>query len=253
MGFPFFIEFMTTLLKNIFQLHQENVLIYAQALFLCILLVLGLAAPESIVFGYFFETIIIGLLHAVKLFLVIKHGKEDKKDHNSMQGYGSIVFFLFHYGMFVGIQMIFVFFFFENSIPGLSHGFALFHNFSVLLQMDGMLLIIGSLLVSNLGYFYSNFWQFEKYKEYAPSEIFFSPYLRIFIQQFVVILAGFFMVFLDSGIVAAALLLLFRLGVDLCMVAIRKHNGFAKELSEKIAKPDQNPSEVQQQLERLSE
>ena len=116
-----------------------------------------------------------------------------------------------------------------------------------------MLVIVGSLLLSNLGYFYANFWSPYKYREYAPSDIFFTPYVRIFIQQFVVILAGFFMVVLQAGMAAAILLLVFRLFVDLCMVAIRKDSDFVRQLSEKLAKPGQDSSVIQQQLERLSE
>ncbi len=241
------------LLKQIFQLKQTTILLWAQTAFLLLLLITGFIAPETVVFGYFFETIIIGVIHAVKLFLVIKHGKKDKPDPNSMSGYGMIVFFLFHYGMFVGIQLVFAFFFFQGSIEGISNGFDILHNFGVLLQSEGMIIMLGSLVLTNLGYFYSNFWVPFKYRDYTPNDIFFAPYVRIFIQQFVVILSGFFIVLFHAGFVAAILLLVFRLFIDLVMVNIRKNSGFLDTLAVKLAKDGQDPKEVRAQLEKLSE
>lgn len=241
------------ILKQIFKIRPATMLLWGQAVFLLLLLVVGFITPETVVFGYFFETIIIGLIHAVKLFLVIKHGVPDKPGANSMKGYGMIVFFLFHYGMFVAIQMIFVFSFFEGALAGISSGFDILHNFEVVLQSEGMVIMLGSLLLTNLGYFYSNFWLPFKYKEYAPGDIFFGPYVRIFIQQFVVILSGFFFVFLHAGFVAAILLILFRLFVDLVMVTIRKNSSFLDKLAIKLAKEGQDPQEVKAQLEKFSE
>lgn len=241
------------LLKQLLAFQPATLLIWLQAAFLLLLLVIGFIAPETVVFGYFFETIIIGFIHAVKLFLVIKHGKPDSPDTNSMNGYGMLVFFLFHYGMFIGIQLIFAFSFFEGAMEGIRSGFDILHNFKVLLESEGMLILLGSLLLTNLGYFYSNFWITFKYRDYAPSEIFFSPYVRIFIQQFVVLLSGFFIVFLHAGFVAAVLLLVIRLFIDLVMVAIRKDSGFLNKLVLKLAKDGQDPQEVREQLEKLSE
>ncbi|WP_432411701.1 DUF6498-containing protein [Rasiella sp. SM2506] len=241
------------LLKQLFKFQPATVLLWVQAAFLLVLLAFGFITSETVVFGYFFETIIIGFIHIIKLFLVIKHGKPDKPDANSMSGYGMLVFFLFHYGMFVAIQLIFAFSFFEGVMEGIESGFELLHNFKVLLNSEGMLIMLGSLLLTNLGYFYSNFWITFKYKEYAPSEIFFSPYVRIVIQQLVVILSGFFFVFLQAGFVAAVLLLVLRLFIDLVMVTIRKDSDFLNKLAFMLVKNGQDPQEVREQLEKLSE
>ncbi|QIE59263.1 hypothetical protein G5B37_06710 [Rasiella rasia] len=241
------------LLKQMLRVSSTNYLFWGQAIVLLILLLLGYLSPETVVFGYFFETIIIGSIHALKLFLVIKHGKPDAPGSNSMRGYGMIVFFLFHYGMFVAIQMVFVFTFFDGTIAGIKGGFDILHNIKVLLYSEGMAIMLGSLLLTNLGYFYNNFWTTYKYREYAPGDIFFSPYVRIFIQQFVVIFTGFFFVFFNAGVVAALLLIIIRLGVDLLIVSIKKDSNFLKLLSEKLARPDQSPEEIKRQLEKLSE
>ncbi|MAZ73443.1 MAG: hypothetical protein CMC70_09890 [Flavobacteriaceae bacterium] len=241
------------LLKNLFQIQPAALLLGAQAILFLLLLVFGVVTPEAIVFGYFFETIIIGVIHLVKLFLVLKHGKKDTRNAGAFSGYGMLLFFLFHYGMFVCIQLIFVFSFFTGTIEGIKSGFALLHNFEVLLKSDGMGFMLGSLVLTNLGYFYTNFWVTYKYKDYAPSELFFKPYVRIFIQQFAVILSGFFFVILNAGFAAAVLLLVFRLLVDLGMVAIKKNSNFLNTLALKLAKKGQDPKEVREQLEQLSE
>jgi hypothetical protein len=44
---------------------KDNAILWANALFLFILLVLNMADPLTIVFAYFLETIIIGVIHLV--------------------------------------------------------------------------------------------------------------------------------------------------------------------------------------------
>jgi len=51
-----------------------------------------------------------------------------------------------------------------------------------------------------------------------------KPYLRIFVQQFVVILSGFFLVFLKAGMVAAVILIAFRLVLDLILIGLRENS-----------------------------
>ncbi|MDX1461926.1 MAG: DUF6498-containing protein [Marinirhabdus sp.] len=242
-----------TLIKKIIRIQNENMLIYAQTLFFVLLLVFGYVSPETIVFGYFFETIIIGLFHMVKLYLTIAHGQPDVSKSNSIQGYGMILFFMVHYGMFVAIQMVFVFSFFAESVPGLTMGFNLVTNFTAVFRLEGMSIMIASLFITNLGYFYTNFWKNQSYTTYAPSEIFFSPYVRIVIQQFVVIFAGFCMVLLHAGLAAAYLLLLFRLAVDLCMVAMRKDSNVLDQMANVLSNSGQSPAEIREQLRRFSE
>jgi hypothetical protein len=80
-----------------------------------------------------------------------------------------------------------------------------------------------------------------------------KPYVRIFIQQFVVILAFFFFILFNSGMVAAVLLIFFRLFVDLVMVSIKKDSRMLETLTKKIAKnPEQYP-EIRKQLQEFSE
>ena len=51
---------------------KVNTAIVFNAVFLIVLLISGNVNPMAIVFAYVFETIIIGLIHAIKLFYIIK-------------------------------------------------------------------------------------------------------------------------------------------------------------------------------------
>lgn len=234
--------------------NKYNILIWANTVFLLVLLLLGYASALTIVLAYFMETIIIGIFHILKLWMVVKKGKpSDPKTTQGLSGMGVIPFFMVHYGMFVAIQSIFVFSFFASEFPEIEEAFHLIDNYTFALQLDGMSVIIASLVVTNLGYFYTNFLASEKYKEYSPAELFFKPYVRIFIQQFAVILAGFFFIILSEGTAAAILLLLLRLPVDLIMVAIHNKSQPLEDFAKKHSNSYNQYLEAKKQYQQFSE
>ena len=241
-------------MKSIFIPNKYNYLIWGNALFLLVLLSLDLADPISVVFAYFLETIIIGVFHCVKLWMVNTYGKSSKETAKMpTSSIGLILFFMFHYGMFVAIQSIFLFSFFENELSQLKDGFHLIHNYGVILRLEGMSILIASLFVSNLKYFYTNFWKNDQFKEYSPSGLFFRPYVRIFIQQFTVILAGFFFILLSEGFAAAVLLILFRLIVDLIIIGIHRDSNNMDKLLRKITKTEAEYLEAKEKFQEFSE
>ncbi|MEM0519132.1 MULTISPECIES: DUF6498-containing protein [Aequorivita] len=232
---------------------KSNFVLWANALFLLLLLAFKLADPLTIVFAYFLETIVIGIIHLAKLALVSKYGKKSTDPNAQLTGIPLMLFFTVHYGMFVAIQSIFAFTLFQGSVPGIKDGFYLLHNYTYLLSSAGMPLILASIFINNLSYFYTNFIKNEKYKEYAPDNIMMKPYVRIFIQQFVVILAFFFFMLSNDGYVAAILLILFRLFIDLVLFSIKKDGRMLELLSKKIAKSPEEYSKIEKQLQEYSE
>ena len=102
-------------------------------------------------------------------------------------------------------------------------------------------------------YFFSNFLRNEKYRDYSPDNIMMKPYVRIFIQQFVVILAFFFFMIFNSGMIAAVLLIFFRLFVDLVLFSIKKDSKILELLTKKIAKSPEEYAKVSKQLQEYSE
>ena len=81
----------------------------------------------------------------------------------------------------------------------------------------------------------------------------FKPYVRICIQQFVVIIAFFFIVFGNVGVIAAILLILFRLLVDLVLESIRENAEMLEILSEKLANEKASKEEIKKQLMMFTE
>ncbi|MEZ4874142.1 MAG: DUF6498-containing protein [Flavobacteriaceae bacterium] len=241
-------------MKPIFFPNKYNYLVWANALFLLALLLYKKVTPISIVFAYFLETIIIGLFHCVKLWMVNTHGKKSNgKVQMPSSSLGIVLFFMAHYGLFVAVQSIFLFSFFQNTLPDLKDGFHLIHNYGVILKQEGMTIVLASLFVSNLKYFYTNFWQNDQYKDYSPSAIFFKPYVRIFIQQFTVILAGFFFIVFSEGFAAAILLIVFRLIVDLIIIGIHRDANHLDTLLRKITKNETDFQKAKEQLKEISE
>ena len=77
----------------------------------------------------------------------------------------------------------------------------------------------------------------------------FKPYLRIFIQQIVVIISFFFIVFDNgAGLIAAVLLIVFRLIVDLFFESIKENSAILDSLSVKLANEKATADDIKKQL-----
>ncbi|MBZ0328353.1 MAG: DUF6498-containing protein [Altibacter sp.] len=233
---------------------KNNILVWANACFLLLLVLFNQIDSLTVVFAYFLETIVIGLFHIVKLWIVSNYGMEPTSDKGlQLKGLPLILFFIAHYGIFVGVQSVFAFALFEGTITEITDAFYLVQNYWYVINREGMSVVMASLVVTNLGYFYTNFWANEKYKEYTPSAIFIKPYVRIFIQQFVVILAFFFFIIFSTAKVAAILLILLRLLVDLVMVSLNKDSQALDNLARKYSKSYDHYLEMKKKYQEFSE
>lgn len=229
------------MLKNILYPTPQNAFIWLSSIYLLFLLYLGKASPMTILFAYFLETLIIGIFNALKMFWSIYVGKS--------KNYGLILFFLVHYGFFVAIQSIFGFSMFsmeETSI--LKEPFNILENYTIILNLEDIKYALPAIIFTHLGKFFSDFISNKKYEKFTAKEIMFKPYVRIFIQQFVVILAFFFIVIGNVGIIAAILLIFFRLFVDLILESIKENSKTLDILSEKLANEKASKEEIKKQL-----
>ena len=183
--------------------------------------------PVIIVFAYVFETIIIGIIHLFKLWMVYRYGNTQKntpvsKDPRQMNGWGIIPFFLVHYFFFIFVQSIFIFSTVGKSLPGLpSDGFNVWANYRFLLSQTDMQLAFASIAIASLAYSIRNFFIPQRYHNYTLSILFMQPYIRIFVQQLIAILAGFFFFFTDGAMVAAVLLICTRFALDMYLLAVK--------------------------------
>lgn len=212
---------MKTLVFELLRPNAKNYMVYVNALFLLGLLIVGYVSALAVVMAYFIESIILGVFNAVKMGFSTSYA--NRIEGGGSANYSLILFFCFHYGFFIAIQSIFVFSFFEMEGGLFKEPFALIQNYSDLLKLEGMWLLIASIVFTNLLAFVMNFLAEKRYTEFTANELMSKPYLRIFVQQFVVILSGFFLVFLKAGMIAAVLLILFRLALDLFLIGLREN------------------------------
>ncbi len=151
---------------------------------------------KEIFIVYCLETVIIGIINVVKMACItIFVRKKDvwESNGNTMQsGWFFIFFFIIHYGFFVFVQTQ-IFFGVSRMIPDGS----MIMNYAKipeLLGHDGKLLLlifIAYYTVQNIFGFFSS----GAYKTVSLGRQMFEPYMRIFVQQFVVILGSMFLTF----------------------------------------------------------
>ncbi|MCI2229718.1 DUF6498-containing protein [Polaribacter sp. MSW13] len=236
------------MLKDILYPTKQNAFIWLSSIYLLFLLYIGKASTMSILFVYFLETLIIGVFNALKMLWCIRYSKSKGKKSES---YGLILFFLFHYGFFVAIQSIFGFALFgmeANEI--IKEPFHIIDNYIAILNLEDVRYALPAIIFMHLGKFISDYLKNEKYKTFTAQEIMFKPYVRIFIQQFVVILSFFFIVFGEAGagIIAAILLIFFRLLIDLVLESIKQDSKILDKVSEKLANEKASKEEIKKQL-----
>ena len=102
-------------------------------------------------------------------------------------GYGLIIFFMVHYGFFVAIQSVFGFALFSSgNHQMIKEPFYILDNYEFILSLEGIKYALPAIIFMHLEKFIFDFLKNEKYLKFAPEDIMIKPYVRVFIQQFVV-------------------------------------------------------------------
>ena len=146
---------------------------------------------------YCLETVIIGIINVLKMVCVTLLVKKTDDWQNGgtssrQSGWFFIFFFIVHYGFFVFVQTQ-IFFAVSRLIPNGSF-FANYAKIPALLGDNGKLM----LLIFVAYYTLQNLFDFflsGNYKTISMGRLMFEPYMRIFVQQLVVILGGIFLGF----------------------------------------------------------
>ena len=155
--------------------------------------------PKQMFLVYCLETIIIGGYNVIKMFIVTLEKKKDVWENlgggkSLVTGWFFILFFIVHYGFFVFIQTaIFA------GVSGLSADGA-FSPFTFLSRIFSYLNIDAKsvlyIFIAMYGFrMLFDFILSGKYRQASLGLLMFQPYVRIFIQQFVVILGSMFLAF----------------------------------------------------------
>ena len=236
------------MLKGVFFPNKTNSYAWANVFFLIVLVAIGKVDAYVVLFGYFLETLIIGLFNIVKMYYCYKYN--DKTSNITF----SIIFFIIHYGGFLAIQSIFVFAIFAlGGSSFIKEPFHILENFQIVIRLDGMPIVIVGLFITQFVKFIFDFMRPKKYEKFKVNDIMFKPYLRIFIQQFTVIIGSFFIIFSSGSVLAAMLLILIRFIVDFFIVAINENSTILNYIVDKLYDGKVDKSEIRKQLLLLTE
>jgi Family of unknown function (DUF6498) len=151
---------------------------------------------------YCLETVIIGLINVLKMAYVTLFVKKTDVWQNggsiTMQsGWFFIFFFIIHYGFFVFVQTQIFF-----SVSGMIPDRAMLGSYAkipALLGDNGKLMLLIFIAYYTVQTFFE-FFMTGNYKTISLGRLMFEPYIRIFVQQFVVILGSMFLSFGASKI-----------------------------------------------------
>jgi hypothetical protein len=146
---------------------------------------------------YCLETVIIGIVNVLKMacvtiFVRQKDVWENGGSTTMQSGWFFIFFFIIHYGFFVFVQTQIFF-----AVSGLIPNGSLLANYSKITELlgdNGKLLLVIFITYYTLQNVF-DFFLSGKYKTISMGRLMFEPYMRIFVQQIVVILGSIFLSF----------------------------------------------------------
>ncbi len=210
---------------------------------------------EVVVIAYFLETIIIGFIHVCKMLMVNFNSDIQKnevpRDANAITGFAAIPFFMVHYFFFIFVQSVFIFGMLSTLIPKGNSSFDVFSNYAYLLSQQDILLAFLTLAFTNVALTLKNFVLPGAYRTTTINKMFFQPYLRIIIQQFATILAGFFILIIGGSTAIALLIIGFRLFTDLLITAASGDVNFKRQLIAMLKK-NQNDDDAAKTEESIN-
>lgn len=202
---------------------KQNSFVWLNAIFLIYLITIGKVDTLTIVVAYFLETVIIGIIYVFKMYKIISYDNHIEKNSGNAN-FSLILFFIVHFSFFVAIQLIFVFAFLTISDNNIKEAFHLLENIKYVLSYKGITIVLISITVYNLADYILNFILPKKYETSDLSKIYTEPYVRIFVQQFTVIVSGFFIIFSSGLTVVAIILVIFRTLIELYFIANPTNN-----------------------------
>lgn len=141
---------------------------------------------------YVAETILIGLIHIVKMLILYYMNRKNpfaykvKRESNDLTGIGVVIFFIVHYGFFIFVQMM--------VFNGFTHDSGFFESMKLLFTGDYKFALL-TIFITKMSTISAEFLWDPKIHTKLPEDVFFEPYPRIIVQQFMVILGGWLSLF----------------------------------------------------------
>lgn len=172
-----------------------------------------------IIVFYVAETLIVGILHVFKMLALYIMNRNNPaalavvRTNTGVKGFGLIPFFIFHFGFFVFVQMM---------VFGGFTGGGLFQSFGLLFT-GNYKYALAILFITKLTMLISKLFWDPEVETKLPDDVFFEPYPRIFVQQFMVILGGWFTMFSKSVIGYLIVLVACKTVLDLILANVSKN------------------------------
>lgn len=199
--------------QNLLQSSERSLLIWLHALFLIVFLILNKIDAIAIVFGYFFETLVVGLFYAIKLLFTI-NSNSVFKDASIFNKFKTLSIYVLQYLSFIFIQMIFVFGFLSFCDLPIEKAFNIIDNLTYICTLKGMRWVFVSFFVYHLLELIFKFVLFKAYKNQSIEDLIRQSYHRIFVQQLTVLLVASFIIFFQHVLVIAIILVLVRTSLE---------------------------------------
>lgn len=172
----------------------------------------------SVLFFYWLETVVVGLLNIPKMLMAkgkdkaLDHAlREAKQSKNSKFIYSTlnisiVPLFLFHFGMFVFVHAVFLFGFYE----------------AVDIPLQNIGIAIGVFLVSHGYSFFRNFIGNKEYAHRSMKQQMMQPYTRVVILHLAILFGAFPLMIFRSSIWAVLILIILKTGIDI-VLHLREH------------------------------
>ena len=228
---------------------KSNQALLLNGLFLATLVVLGKADAMAIVFAYVFETVVIGFIHVLKLYLIMKHNSS-KKEESTIGRFFILIFFVIHFSFFILIQTLFIYIAFAIHDDRLSTSLSSEILVNIF-ELSGFKIVMAAIVITHLVEYFADFLKNKKYLNQEVEQYFAKPYVRIFIQQLLAIIPFFFLLFnAKVGIVAALLLIFLRTALDMYLNQLAKNKEQSDGLVLYLSK--EKPKEIQKMEKTLN-
>lgn len=178
----------------------------------------------SLILYYFTETVMIGFIHLIKMTALyfLNHKNPAAlavvRTNQGLKGWSLLPFFVIHFGFFVLIQIVI----FNGFV-----GHKAWREWAILINGE-FRYALASLFVVKIFYLsVSLFWDHDL-KLKLPEDVFFEPYPRIFIQQFMVLIGAWFSIFSGSMLPFLIVLILCKTLLDLAIANLDVTSLFTK-------------------------
>jgi len=131
-----------------------------------------------------------------------------ERENNNLTGIGVVIFFIVHYGFFIFVQMM--------VFNGFTREAGFFESMKMLFTGDYKFALL-AIFITKMSAISAEFLWDPKIHLKLPEDVFFEPYPRIIVQQFMVILGGWLSVFGGKVTGYLIVLIIAKLIADLFM------------------------------------